>query len=309
MAFQQYSNLLERLHVLEEAVANLESTARERRQYVRQEQRGHLSIRFRLFDEYLVTRRPEGFLDFIRLMPGVRKPLSKDDSIERLRFHADPIVGRHRLMMYLRIVTQGISFTAFALDMGCGVSTVSEIVRDITESIITGVFGEPRRGILPTREFGTVGPVQYHILVNGGFGQSYRMIRPYREREANTADRRRFNRIFSRARRTIESTFGILAQRFRILMTRINMDPERTSRIVISLMVSPSGRAPRCLQAIVILPRFCTTCFLERRQFSGGAKARTCTGWLSFLPKTAGDSKKRGRFGHHSQEPDNPVLC
>ncbi|CAJ0603852.1 unnamed protein product [Cylicocyclus nassatus] len=35
-----------------------------------------------------------------------------------------------------------MSFTAFALDMGCGVSTVSEIVRDVIESIITELHEE-----------------------------------------------------------------------------------------------------------------------------------------------------------------------
>ncbi|KIH68462.1 hypothetical protein ANCDUO_01194 [Ancylostoma duodenale] len=40
-----------------------------RRAYIRREHATFLEKRFRVFDEYLVTRRSEGFLDFIRLLP------------------------------------------------------------------------------------------------------------------------------------------------------------------------------------------------------------------------------------------------
>ncbi|KHJ88692.1 hypothetical protein OESDEN_11513 [Oesophagostomum dentatum] len=38
-----------------------------------------------------------------------------------------------------------------------------------------------------------VGPVQYHILVDGGFAQGHRYVRPFAEPAATTASKRRFN--------------------------------------------------------------------------------------------------------------------
>ncbi|CAJ0607804.1 unnamed protein product [Cylicocyclus nassatus] len=332
MTHQQYLNLHQALENLAGALSELSSSTRE---YVRQEHRPFLSTRFRLFDEYLVTRRPEGFLQFIRLLPNEFEDLYEKigSRLEHALCHAGPIVGRHRLMIYLRIVTQGMSFSAFALDMGLGIETVSQVVEEVTEAIISGLHNDafppltlemleevarktqerydyPRSvgfmdgkhinirkpahsgssfwnylsyysivllavcdcdyriiiydvgspgcngdaGVYrsssikrfldendaifpPTRELGTVGPVQYHFLVDGGFGQSHRFVRPYREREANTPDRKRFNNKMCRARRLIESTFGLLAQRFQILMNRIELEPIRAERIVISVMI------------------------------------------------------------------------
>ncbi|CAJ0608502.1 unnamed protein product [Cylicocyclus nassatus] len=59
-------------------------------------------------------------------------------------------------------------------------------------------FLDTHDGIFPpTEDLGIVGPVQYHILVDGGFGQGLRFIRPYTEREATTRDKRLFNRKLS----------------------------------------------------------------------------------------------------------------
>ncbi|CAJ0607948.1 unnamed protein product [Cylicocyclus nassatus] len=89
----------------------------------------------------------------------------------------------------------------------------------------------------PTKDLGQVGPVQYHILVDGGFGQSLRFVRPYRDAEADTPEKRRFNEKHSSARRMIESTFGILARRFQILMHPMQVIPSTAGRIIKALLV------------------------------------------------------------------------
>ncbi|RCN52632.1 hypothetical protein ANCCAN_01331 [Ancylostoma caninum] len=49
-----------------------------------------------------------------------------------------------------------------------------------------------------TRTLGNVGPVQFHVLVSGGFGQAHRYVRPYTQAEADNGSKRRFNTKHSR---------------------------------------------------------------------------------------------------------------
>ncbi|CAJ0602175.1 unnamed protein product [Cylicocyclus nassatus] len=368
MSYESLSNLLgslEFLYAMSEPTAG-QISPRQRRQYVRQEHIRFIETRFRIFDEYLVTRRPEGFLEFIKLLPDEFEDLYEriGSGLEHPRTHLGPVTGRHRLMIYLRFVTQRRTFTAYALDIGMGKTTVSNVVEEVAEAIIRGIsrtlaiyittnrdsvlhnvafppltrarleevarktqarfsvlmqdvyndsvclearplwkyywnykhyhsiillaicdcdyrfmaydVGAPgRRGdagvfrnsaikrwlerhddvFPPTRGLGRVGPVQYHFLVDGGFAQGPRFIRPYREPETTTGDRRRFNRQLSGARHMIESTFGLLAQRFQILMTRMTLTPERAKRLVVSLMIL-HNMLPRRQDSLAEVERF-----------------------------------------------------
>ncbi len=49
--------------------------------------------------------------------------------------------------------------------------------------------------------------------------------------------RRIFNYRLSRARMVVESAFGILAARWRVLYTRINMKPERVDSVVLAACI------------------------------------------------------------------------
>ncbi|KAL6723875.1 hypothetical protein Aduo_018832 [Ancylostoma duodenale] len=89
----------------------------------------------------------------------------------------------------------------------------------------------------PTRDLGQVGPVQYHFLVDSGFGQNYRMVRPFANQGDGIESRMRFNRKHSGARRMIESTFGILTRRFAVLQKAIELNPTKAARLVVSLMI------------------------------------------------------------------------
>ncbi|KAK5983772.1 DDE Tnp4 domain-containing protein [Trichostrongylus colubriformis] len=89
----------------------------------------------------------------------------------------------------------------------------------------------------PTRTLGSVGPVQYHILVNRGFGQDYRFVGPYSQSSANTPSKRKFNQKHSGAWRMVESAFGLLCQRFGILQRTLQVEPANAIKIVTSLLV------------------------------------------------------------------------
>ncbi|KHJ93164.1 hypothetical protein OESDEN_06928 [Oesophagostomum dentatum] len=83
----------------------------------------------------------------------------------------------------------------------CGKQTVSDIVEEVTEAIIAELHDDAFPGI--TRE--------------------------WMERNARKTQ--------ERARRMIESTLGILLQKFRILMGCLIVDPKRARRIVTSLLI------------------------------------------------------------------------
>lgn len=55
------------------------------------------------------------------------------------------------------------------------------------------------------------------------------IMKPYGGRDLS-APKRIFNYRLSRARRTIENTFGIMSARFRVLRSPINMDAEKTRK-------------------------------------------------------------------------------
>ncbi|EYC38506.1 hypothetical protein Y032_0713g1753 [Ancylostoma ceylanicum] len=99
-------------------------------------------------------------------------------------------------------------------------------------------FFEEHDQLFPeTTNLADVGPVQYHILVDGGFAQGHRYIRPFPEPLATTASKRRFNKKLSGARRMIESSFGILCQRFAILQRDLQVEPDKASKLVTSTLV------------------------------------------------------------------------
>ncbi|CAJ0603086.1 unnamed protein product [Cylicocyclus nassatus] len=335
MSEQEWRDLLESLVELQDAVAEAEEESLRTREYVRREHFPFLDTRFRLYDEYLATRRPQQFMQFVRLLPNEFEDLyeSIGGRLQHPSTHAGPINGRQRLMIYLRFVAFGGTFVSFALAAGCGRETVSAIVAEVTDVIIdelheiafppltrerlqaianathdrydypravgfmdgkhvriekpahsgssywnyknyysiillaicdcdyrillydvgaagrAGDAGVYRSSAIkefldandhlfpPTEDLDRVGPVQYHILVDGGFGQDLRFVRPYRDAEADTPEKRRFNSRHSRARRMIESTFGILARRFQILMHPMQVDPARAARIVKALLI------------------------------------------------------------------------
>ena len=61
------------------------------------------------------------------------------------------------------------------------------------------------------------------------------MMKPYPQQNL-TADKRVYNYRHSRARRISENLFGILANRWRIFFTTINLEPKHVENIVLSAL-------------------------------------------------------------------------
>ncbi|VDO18496.1 unnamed protein product [Heligmosomoides polygyrus] len=75
---------------------------------------------------------------------------------------------------------------------------------------------------------GNMGKVPCHLLVDQGFRQTVRFIRPYSQVEASKD---------IKARRVVENFFGILANRFRILMREISGPSSVAWKITLAIMI------------------------------------------------------------------------
>ncbi len=83
--------------------------------------------------------------------------------------------------------------------------------------------------------------VDYHFIGDDAFGHTTRLVKPFPLRGLS-AKERVFNYRFSRARRIVESTFGLMASRFRVLRS--------------SSMLSYDN-VIKTIQAVCVLPNFC----------------------------------------------------
>lgn len=73
----------------------------------------------------------------------------------------------------------------------------------------------------------------YVIVADDAFPLKENIMKPYGGNQIES-DRRIFNYRLSRARRIVENAFGILSSRFRILLTTMNLSPEKASKITIT---------------------------------------------------------------------------
>nr|CAI5857926.1 unnamed protein product [Callosobruchus analis] len=96
-------------------------------------------------------------------------------------------------------------------------------------------------------------PTTYVFVADDAFPLRVDMLKPFRQTDSNSRERKIFNYRLSRARRIVENAFGILASRFRIYHTAINVQPENIEKIVMATCVlhnfliehTPSSYAPR----------------------------------------------------------------
>lgn len=81
-------------------------------------------------------------------------------------------------------------------------------------------------------------PVQQHVFVSDdAFPLRVHMIKPFRQADLHSRERKIFNYRLSRARHIVENAFGILASRFRIYHTVINLEPKNIEKIVTATCV------------------------------------------------------------------------
>lgn len=74
----------------------------------------------------------------------------------------------------------------------------------------------------------------YVFVADDAFPLRCDMIKPFRQIDLNSHERKIYNYRVSRARRIVENAFGILASRFRIFHTQINIDPHRIESVVMA---------------------------------------------------------------------------
>ena len=83
---------------------------------------------------------------------------------------------------------------------------------------------------------GILDPVPYFFVGDDAFPMSTAMMKPYPQ-TGLTRKQRVFNYRLSRARRTVENTFGILASKFQIFQQPIRMDSQGVERVVCAAVV------------------------------------------------------------------------
>lgn len=93
---------------------------------------------------------------------------------------------------------------------------------DLSKAIKRNMLNLPKDKPLPGRNL----PVPHVIVADGAFPLTRHILKPY-PMKGITREKRIFNYRLSRARRMVESTFGILANRFRILLNVIPLCPDK----------------------------------------------------------------------------------
>ena len=75
-------------------------------------------------------------------------------------------------------------------------------------------------------------PLPYVFVADDAFPLRKDMMKPFRQNDLNSRAKKIYNYRTSRARRIVENVFGILAARFRIYKTQINMSTENIESVV-----------------------------------------------------------------------------
>ncbi|KAJ8932070.1 hypothetical protein NQ314_014972 [Rhamnusium bicolor] len=95
-------------------------------------------------------------------------------------------------------------------------------VSDLSKAVENNTLNFPEDKPLPFREK----PIPHVIVADAAFGLSSNILKPY-PFKGMTREERIFNYRLSRARRIVENTFGILANRFRVLLNVIPLKPSK----------------------------------------------------------------------------------
>lgn len=100
---------------------------------------------------------------------------------------------------------------------------------DLSTAIESNSLNIPEDRPLP----GRTKPVPYVIVADAAFSSSYHIMKPYPYRGL-TREQKIFNYRLSRARRIVENVFGILANRFRVLLNTIHLSSEKAKIITLA---------------------------------------------------------------------------
>ncbi|XP_071499235.1 putative nuclease HARBI1 [Diadema antillarum] len=102
----------------------------------------------------------------------------------------------------------------------------------LKEALEAGTIGLPDPDPLPHDDR----PMPYFIVADDAFALKTWLMKPLPQRNMSVEERV-FNYRLSRARRVVENTFGLLASRFRCLLTTMPQTPERVCTITMACCV------------------------------------------------------------------------
>lgn len=121
------------------------------------------------------------------------------------------------------------------VDVGCnGRISDGGVFRNST---LSTALSENRLNIPPSRLIGNGEfNLPYTIVADDAFPLRSYIMKPYPSRNLSR-DKRIFNYRLSRARRVVENAFGILANRFRVLLSPIALSPETTEKLILTCCV------------------------------------------------------------------------
>lgn len=141
---------------------------------------------------------------------------------------------------FFSIVLMGLvdaNYCFTVIDVGhFGKSADSNIFRQSTlhKLLVSGQLNVPESRPLPN--FENTSLVPYVILADEAFSMSKHVMRPYARKNLDVK-KRVFNYRLSRGRRYVECVFGILANKWRVYHTAINLDPLFVEKIVLAACV------------------------------------------------------------------------
>ena len=137
--------------------------------------------------------------------------------------------GFHSIIL-MALVDADYKFTW--VEVGCHGSAGDAQVfnnSELKEAIDTGAINFPKPDALP----GDDQPMPYFIVGDDAFALRSWLMKPFSCRNM-THEQRILNYRLSRARRIVENAFGILAHRFRCLLTTLQQTPSTASSIVLA---------------------------------------------------------------------------
>ena len=100
---------------------------------------------------------------------------------------------------------------------------------DLKNMVDGKTAGFPKAEILQ----GTSQTCEYHIIEDEAFPLRKDLMKPFSHRNLEHTQEI-FNYRISHARRVVKNAFDVLANRSRVLLTRINMDPSKATRAVLA---------------------------------------------------------------------------
>lgn len=93
----------------------------------------------------------------------------------------------------------------------------------------------------------------YVIVADDAFPLSENLMKPYASRN-QTKEQRIFNYRLSRACRTVENAFGILANRFRVFLSPIALEPAKVEKVVLASCVLHNYLRERSASRAIFTP-------------------------------------------------------